>query len=107
MFMDQINQKVFIPDIRQKIINGKIIYIDKSVRDFIHVSEVCRAIKFIINKNINDTLNIGSGKDYSLIKVIKFLSKKLNKKPILKVKNKKTKLVADISLLKSYSFKQK
>ena len=53
----------------------------------------------------SDLLNVGSGKDYSLIKIVKFLSKKLNKKPILKVKNKKTKLVADISLLKSYGFK--
>ena len=77
------------------------------MRDFIHVSEVSRVIKFIINKNINETLNVGSGKNYSLIKIIKFLSKKLNKKPILKVKNKKTKLVADISLLKSYGFKTK
>ena len=101
------SKSYFIPDIREKIINGKIINIDKSVRDFIHVSEVSRVIKFIINKNINDTLNVGSGKDYSLIKIIKFLSKKLNKKPILKVKNKKTKLVADISLLKSYGFKTK
>ena len=83
------------------------INLDKSVRDFIHVSDVSRVIKFIINKNINETLNVGSGKDYSLIKIIKFLSKKLNKKPILIVKNKKTKLVADISLLKSYGFKTK
>ena len=29
----------------------------------------------------------------------------MNKKPILQIKNKKTKLVADISLLKSYGFK--
>ena len=101
------SKSYFISDIREKIINGKIINIDKSVRDFIHVSEVSRVIKFIINKSINDTLNVGSGKDYSLIKIIKSLSKKLNKKPILKVKNKKTKLVADISLLKSYGFKAK
>ena len=101
------SKSYFIPDMREKIINGKIIHIDKSVRDFINVSEVSRVIKFIINKNINDTLNIGSGKDYQLIKIIKFLSKKINKKPILKVRNKQTKLVADISLLKSYGFKTK
>ena len=97
----------FIPDMKEKIINDKIINIDKSVRDFIHVSEVSRVIKFVINKKINETLNVGSGKNYSLIKIIKVLSKKINKKPILKYKNKKTKLVADISLLKSYGFKTK
>ena len=95
----------FIPDIKQKLIKGKIINIDKSIRDFIHVSEVSKVIKFIINKNINETINVGSGKGYSLIKIIKYLSKKLKKKPILITTHKKTKLVADISLLKSYGFK--
>ena len=101
------SKNYFIPDMREKIINGKIINIDKSKRDFIHVSEVSRVIKFIINRNINDTLNVGSGKDYSLVKIVKFLSKKLKIKPNLNVKNSKTRLVADISLLKSYGFKTK
>ena len=43
------SKSYFIPDIKEKIINGKIINIDKSVRDFILVSEVSRVIKFIIN----------------------------------------------------------
>ena len=97
----------FIPDIKEKIKKGKIIKIDKSIRDFIHVSEVSKIIKFIINKNINETINVGSGKGYSLIKIVKYFSKELKKKPILLVKSKKTKLVADISLLKSYGFKTK
>ena len=99
--------KYFIPDIKEKIKKGKIIKIDKSIRDFIHVSEVSKVIRFIINRNINETLNVGSGKGYSLIKIVKYLSKKIKKKPILIAKNKKTKLVADISLLKSYGFKIK
>ena len=66
-----------------------------------------KVIKFVINRNINETLNVGSGKGYSLIKIVKYLSKNLQKKPILKAKNKTTKLVADISLLKSYGFKIK
>ena len=97
----------FIPDIKEKIKKGKTIHIDKSIRDFIHVSEVSKIIKFIINKNINETINVGSGKGFSLIKIIKYLSKKLKKKPILIVKSEKTKLVADNSLLKSYGFKIK
>ncbi len=101
------SRSYFIPDMKEKIISGKVINIDKSERDFIHVSEVSRVIKFIINKNIKGTLNVGSGKDYSLIKIVKFLSKKLKIKPFLNVKNNKTKLVADISLLKSFGFKTK
>ena len=66
-----------------------------------------KVIKFIINNNINGTLNVGSGKGYSLIKIVKYLSNKLKKKPIVVTKSKKTKLVADISLLKSYGFRTK
>ena len=99
------SKNYFIPDIKEKIKKGEIINIDQSIRDFIHVSEVSKVIKFIIYNNIINTINVGSGKGFSLLKIVKYLSKKMNKKPILQLKNKKTKLVADISLLKSYGFK--
>ena len=101
------SKNYFIADMKDKIKKSKIINLDKSIRDFIHVSEVSKVIKFIINNNINGTLNVGSGKGYSLIKIVKYLSNKLKKKPIVVTKSKKTKLVADISLLKSYGFKTK
>ena len=101
------SKNYFITDMKDKIKKGKIINLDKSIRDFIHVSEVSKVIEFIINKDINGTLNVGSGKEYSLINIVKYLSNKLKKKPILVTKSKKTKLVADISLLKSYGFKPK
>ena len=101
------SKNYFIKDMREKIKKGSVIKIDKSIRDFIHVSEVSRVIKFIIKKKINGTVNVGSGKGYSLIKIVKYLSKKLKKKPILITKSKKTKLVADLSLLKSYGLKAK
>ena len=101
------SKNYFIQDMREKIKKGRVIKIDKSIRDFIHVSEVSRVIQFIIKEKINGTINVGSGKGYSLIKIVKYLSKKLKKKPILIVKKKITKLVADISLLKSYGFKTK
>ena len=101
------SKNYFIADMKDKIKKSKIINLDKSIRDFIHVSEVSKVIKFIINNNINGTLNVGSGKGYSLIKIVKYLSNKLKKKPIVVTKSKKTKLVADISLLKSYGFRTK
>ena len=95
----------FIPDITEKIKNRKTINIDKSIRDFIHVSEAAKAINFIINKKIHRVVNVGSGKGVNLNSVIKKISIKLKIEPIVHIKNKKTKLVADISLLKSKGYK--
>ena len=97
----------FIPDIKYKILNNKTIEIDKSVRDFIHVDEVSRIIKFILNKNIKNIINVGTGKGIQLIKIVKYLSRKYRLKPNLKIQNKQTKLIANISLLKSNGFKPK
>ena len=83
----------------------KIIKIDNSIRDFIHVSEAVNAINFIINKKIYKIVNVGSSKGVSLKNIIKKISTKLKIEPIIQIKNTKTKLVADISLLKSLGYK--
>lgn len=95
----------FIPDITEKIKLRKIIKIDNSIRDFIHVSEAVNAINFIINKKIYKIVNVGSSKGVSLKNIIKKISTKLKIEPIIQIKNTKTKLVADISLLKSLGYK--
>lgn len=97
----------FIPDITEKIKLNKPIKIDNSIRDFIHVSEAVRAINFIINKKIFTTINVGAGKALSLKNVVNQISKKHSICPRLIIENKKTKLVADISLLKSKGYKSK
>ena len=76
------------------------------MRDFIHVNEVSKIIYFIIRKNIKKTINVGSGLEYKLQSIIKNLIKK-NKIRNYKVtvKNKKDKIVADISLLKKLGYK--
>ena len=56
-------------------------------------------------KKINRTLNVGSGKGYRLNYLIKNISIQLNIKPNILEKLQSTKIVADITRLKSYGFK--
>ena len=97
----------FIPDIIKKIKNNQTIQIDRSIRDFIHVITVCRVIYFIINKQITGVINVGSGRGQSLKTIIKHIGYKLKIKPLVKVLKRKTKIVADLKLLKSKGFKFK
>ena len=95
----------FVPDVISKIKNKQKIIINKSIRDFIHISDVTKIIDFIIKKKINRTLNVGSGKGYRLNYIIKKISIQLNIKPNILEKLQSTKIVADITCLKSYGFK--
>lgn len=97
----------FVSDISKKISNNKLIHIDKSVRDFLNVNEVVRVIYHIIKKDITGTLNVGSGKGISLKSIVKKIAIKLKKKPVVKISDKSTKLVANISLLKLSGIKIK
>ena len=100
-------QSYFIPDMINKIKKKQRIIIDKSVRDFVHVDEVSNIINFMIKKNIFSIFNAGSGKGYSLKYVINKIGKKIKEKPIISLKKTSTKIVADMSLLKSFGYKSK
>ena len=97
----------FIPDMIEKIKNNQSIKIDKSVRDFIHVKTISRVINFIISKEITGVLNVGSGRGQSLKSIINLIGNKLDKKPLLEISNKKSKIVANIKFLTSKGFKFK
>ena len=97
---------IFYTDMLYKIKNNKKIIINNSIRDFIHVNEVSKIINFIINKNIKKTINVGSGLEYKLESIIKnLIIKKKIKKYDLTIKNKKDKIVANISLLRKLGYK--
>ena len=92
-----------------KLKNNKKIIINNSIRDYIHINEVSRIINYIVNNNIEGTLNVGSGHGYKLNNVlIKIIKKYKIKKYKIKVLKKKDKIVADITKLKNsgYKFKQ-
>ena len=91
----------------KKIKNNQIINISKSSRDFINVNEVSNVIDFIISKEINTTLNVGTGKGITLLSIINKISKKLSIKPLIKINDKSDKLIADISTLKSFGYIRK
>tara|TARA_B110000003_G_C16574512_1_gene505631 strand:- start:403 stop:1191 length:789 start_codon:yes stop_codon:yes gene_type:complete len=97
----------FVSDINKKILDNREIVIDNSIRDFINAKYVAKIIYFIISNNINDIINIGTGKGLSLLSIVKKIAQINKKKALVKIRKSSTKLVADISLLKSYGFKLK
>ena len=99
-------QNFFIPDIIKKIKKKEKIEINKSIRDFIHVNDVVKIIDFVINHEITDTLNVGSGRGVSLEYIVKKISKKLNKKAVLNITNKSDKLIASIRKLRKLGYKK-
>ena len=96
----------FMPDIISKIKNKQKIIINKSIRDFIHVNEVTKIINFVIKRKILTTLNVGSGKGLKLNYIVKNIGMQLNIKPHILERLQSTKIVADITNLKSYGYKQ-
>lgn len=50
------------------------------IRDFIHIKDICSfincSIEYLEKKNKSNTFNVGSGKSYSVLQVVKILSKK-------------------------------
>jgi len=96
----------FVPDMISKITNNEKIIINKSIRDFLHVSEVSKIIDFIIKKKILGTVNVGSGRGLTLKYIIKNIGKHVGIKPRLSENSITDKIVADISLLKSYGYIQ-
>ena len=62
---------------------------------------------FIINKKITGVINVGSGKGLSLKSIINHIGYNFKIKPLVKVLKKRTKIVADLTLLESKGFKFK
>jgi nucleoside-diphosphate-sugar epimerase len=108
------NQSIFflIPKLFSDIKKNKKIIVNNinTKRDYIHIDDVCEAIyKSIFIKKKNITLDIGTGKSYSVKQVINFLSKILDKKIKYEVlnnykinKNKILKSEANLILTNKY-----
>ena len=97
----------FFSDMQEKIKNKQKIFINNSFRDFIHVNEVSRFLNFSIKKNLKGILNLGSGKSFSLQKIAKIISKKLNIPCKITRLNKIDKIVSSNSLIKKIGYKIK
>ena len=97
----------FFSDIKQKIKNKDEIFINNSYRDFINVNEVSRFLNFSLKKNLKGILNLGSGKSFSLQKIIKIISNKLKISCKITKYNKTDKIVSSNTLIRKIGYKIK
>ena len=74
-------ENFFIPDVNKKIKLQKIIRLNKSIRDFIHVNDVVNAIIKSLknNKARGKIFNIGSGKPIQIKKIINLVKNLIKK----------------------------
>jgi nucleoside-diphosphate-sugar epimerase len=102
------DKSFFIPSIFRKIKNKKNIEFSNlnHYRDFISVRDICSAINILHKKRYNGIVNICCGKKINLASLVKFLSKKLQRKVIIKNQNKPSFLVGVNSKLKKIGWKQ-
>ena len=102
-----------IPSLIRKAFNNKkklIVWGDGSPkRDFIHAIDVARSMLFVVEKNINEPLNIGSGEGVSIKKIVKLILKYLPFKVEVEWDTDKPSgdkiRIMDITKLRSYGFK--
>ena len=102
-----------IPSLIKKAFSNKkklIVWGDGSPkRDFVHAIDVARSMIFVVEQNINEPLNIGSGEGVSIKKIVKLILKYLPFK--LEVEWDKNKpsgdkiRIMDTTKLSSYGFK--
>ena len=83
-----------------KLLNGGLEYITNHERDFIHVSDVCNAIKLIMELDIRGSLDIGTGIPSKIHCMVRSLPLKLSTR-----ERKKTK--ANVKILRSLGFNHK
>ncbi len=73
----------FVPDMVEKMRKVKKINFVNQFRDFIHIDDVSRSIKLLINKRFEKPINISSGKKINLIDACKILNNKFFKHKII------------------------
>ena len=96
----------FVPDIVNKIKKRRYIDNVNHFRDFIHIDDVSRAIHLMISKEIEQPVNISSGKKVNLIKVCKILNNIHFKKKLTFGKKRGKDLFGDNNLLKKIGIKK-
>tara|TARA_X000001036_G_scaffold425740_1_gene452281 strand:+ start:23 stop:856 length:834 start_codon:yes stop_codon:yes gene_type:complete len=72
----------FVPDMISKMKNIKMIKNINQFRDFIHIDDVSKSIKLLIEKEIENPINLSSGEKINLINACKILNKKFVKKEV-------------------------
>ncbi len=94
-----------IPDLKHKIKIKNYSLLDNVVRDFIHVNDAANAINFVIKNKTYGIFNICSGKEISLINVVKKIEKKLSTSSNIKFKKTNDKIVGNNKKIIKKGFK--
>ena len=96
----------FVPDMVEKMKNVKKIYFVNQFRDFIHIDDVSRSIKLLIDKRFEKPINISSGKKINLINACKILNNKFFKNKISYDKKRGKDIFGNNTLLKKIGIKK-
>ena len=96
----------FVPDMILKMKNINKIKNINQYRDFIHIDDVSKSIKRLIEREIEYPINISSGKKINLINACKILNDKFVKKEVLFDLKKGSDIYGDNSLLKKIGIKK-
>ena len=96
----------FVPDMILKMKNINKIKKINQYRDFIHIDDVSKSIKRLIEREIEYPINISSGKKINLINACKILNDKFVKKEVLFDLKKGSDIYGDNSLLKKIGIKK-
>jgi nucleoside-diphosphate-sugar epimerase len=76
-------------------------------RDFVSISDINRAIFFLLKKKATGIFNIGSGKKINLSLLVKKICKIFNNTPVFKKNHKITYLVANIKKIRKLGWRPK
>ena len=95
----------FVPDMVEKMKKVKRIYFVNQFRDFIHIDDVSKSIKLLIDKKFEKPINISSGKKINLINACKILNNKFFKNKISYDKKRGKDIFGNNALLKKIGIK--
>ena len=96
----------FVPDMILKMKNINKIKNINQYRDFIHIDDVSKSIKRLVEREIEYPINISSGQKINLINACKILNDKFVKKEVLFDLKKGSDIYGDNSLLKKIGIKK-
>ena len=96
----------FVPDMVQKMKKAKKIHFVNQFRDFVHIDDVSKSIKLLVNKKFEKPINISSGKKINLIDVCKILNNKFFKHKISYDKKRGNDIFGCNILLRSIGIKK-
>ena len=96
----------FVPDMVEKMKKIKRIYFVNQFRDFIHIDDVSKSIKLLIDKKFEKPINISSGKKINLINACKILNNKFFKNEISYDKKRGKDIFGNNTLLRNIGIKK-